>query len=235
MSTLRRLAAPFDDHPRTEALRLRARSRERLFRCAGSPVRRRARRTSGSSGPPDANEAGENRASRRASHFGDRTILTRWRCLPPCEIENRPPLTPLSPPPNPRPARSLFFELTQAGRRPPRPVPRAPRERRALLRSGMSSTDRRDAHPARAEARTRLRGLHPRRGAHVMRIAVFMWVECDLESDVWEGESGTWTPGAGRSRDGSLCRTVHPRRLSLRKAREREGIVDSLWERIALI
>jgi len=33
------------------------------------------------------NEAGENLASRRDSHFGDRTILTRWRYLPPCEIE----------------------------------------------------------------------------------------------------------------------------------------------------
>jgi len=55
------------------------------------------------------NEAGENLASRRDSHFGDRTILTRWRYLPPREIENRPPLTPLSPPPCRR-LGSLFFE-----------------------------------------------------------------------------------------------------------------------------
>jgi len=122
-------------------------------------------------GRPMQNEAGENRASRRASHFGDRSILTRWRYLPPCEID----LPTASDTPvassNPGPARSLFFELTRAGRRPPRPVPRAPRERRALLQSRVPSTDSRHAHPARAEARPRPRSLHPRRGAHVMRIA----------------------------------------------------------------
>jgi len=49
-------------------------------------VRRHSGRASVGSGPSDANEAGGNLASRRDSHFGDRTILTRWRFLPPCEI-----------------------------------------------------------------------------------------------------------------------------------------------------
>jgi len=38
-------------------------------------------------GRPIQNEAGENRASRRGSHFGDRTILTRRRFLPPCGVD----------------------------------------------------------------------------------------------------------------------------------------------------
>jgi hypothetical protein len=61
--------------------------------------------------------------------------------------------------------------LQAFARRPPRPVPRGPRERRALCRSRVPSADRHDAHPARAEARTKPRSLHRRRGAHVMRIA----------------------------------------------------------------
>jgi len=140
------------------------------FSRAASHVRRRALRAPVGSGPPDANEAGENRASRRGSHFGDRTILTRWRYLPPCEIEDRPPLTPLSPPPSLRVA-SLFFERPELVRRPPRSFPRGPRERRALHRSRVPSAGRHHAHPARAEARTKPRSLHRRRGAHVMRIA----------------------------------------------------------------
>jgi len=85
------LAMPFGDRAKARsrpgAARLRARPRERLFSRAAPPVRRRARRAPGSSGPPDANEAGENRTSRRDSHFGDRAIRTRRRFLPPCEIE----------------------------------------------------------------------------------------------------------------------------------------------------
>jgi len=38
----------------------------------------------GQLGPPDANEAGENRGSQRAPHFDDRTSDTRGRFLPPC-------------------------------------------------------------------------------------------------------------------------------------------------------
>jgi hypothetical protein len=67
---------------RSRASRLRARPRERLFSRAAPPVRRRAKRAPGSSGPPDANEAGADRASRRDPHFGARTIVTRWRSLP---------------------------------------------------------------------------------------------------------------------------------------------------------
>jgi hypothetical protein len=51
-------------------------ARSSWVRAAASPVRRRAGWAPGSSGPPDANEAGENRGSRRDSHFGDRT--TSW-------------------------------------------------------------------------------------------------------------------------------------------------------------
>jgi len=113
---------------------------------ATSHVRRRAAQAPGGSGPPDANEAGEIRASRREPHLGDRTILTRRRFLPPCEIEDRAPLTPLSPPPSPRPG-SLFFEHCARARRPPRPVLRGPRERRALCRSGVPSAGRREHAP----------------------------------------------------------------------------------------
>jgi len=67
-TTLRRLSAPFDDHPRTGASRLRARSRERLFSRAGPPVRRRASQTPGSSGPPDVKRGwGESRFTARFS------------------------------------------------------------------------------------------------------------------------------------------------------------------------
>jgi hypothetical protein len=46
---------------------------KRLLSRPSPPVRRRAGKAPGSSGPPDANEAGENRASRRDSHFGNRS------------------------------------------------------------------------------------------------------------------------------------------------------------------
>jgi len=64
-----------------------------------------------------------------------------------------------------------FLRIQTVARRPPRPVPRGPRERRALHQSRVSSAGRCDAHPARAEARTKPRSLPRRRGAHVMRIA----------------------------------------------------------------
>jgi len=63
------------------------------------------------------------------------------------------------------------FPFRARARRPPRPVPRGPRERRAHLRSRVPSIDRCRAHPARAGARTKLRCRHLGRGAHVMRIA----------------------------------------------------------------
>jgi hypothetical protein len=54
---------------------------------------------------------------------------------------------------------SHFIERRTLVQRPPRPVPREPRERRALLRSGMPSIDSRCAQRARAEARTNPRSL----------------------------------------------------------------------------
>jgi hypothetical protein len=56
-------------------------------------------------------------------------------------------------------------------RRPPRPVPRGPRERRALPRSEMPSLGSCLAQPARTEMRTNPRRLPRSHGAHVMWIA----------------------------------------------------------------
>jgi len=143
---------------------------ERLCLRAAPLVRRRAERAPGGSGPPDANEAGENRASRRGSHFSDRTVFTRRRFLPPRETEE--PIASGTPVASSGPCvSSLFFERHALTPRPPRPVPRGPRERRALCQSRVPSAGSRDAHPARAEARTKPRSLPRRRGAHVMRIA----------------------------------------------------------------
>jgi len=123
-----------------------------------------------SSGPPDTERGrGESRFTARLSlrrpddsHAAalSSAVWSRYRA----------PLTPLSPPPR-RLRGSRFFDPMPTTQRPPRPVPRAPRERRALRRSRVPSTDSRGAHPARAEARTKPRCLHRRRGAHVMRIA----------------------------------------------------------------
>jgi hypothetical protein len=66
---------------------------------------------------------------------------------------------------------SRFLEHRALVGRPPRPVPRGPRERRALLRSRMPSIGSRRAQRARAEARTNPRSLLRDDGAHVMRIA----------------------------------------------------------------
>jgi len=71
----------------------------------------------------------------------------------------RSPLTPLSPPPGSW-AWAAFGESHALARRPPRPVPRRPRERRAHSRSRVSSVGSRDAHCARAEARTKPRLVH---------------------------------------------------------------------------
>jgi len=137
---------------------------------AASPVRRRAEQAPGGSGPPDADETGENRVSRRASHFSDRPTHVRGRFLPSRVVRFRSPLTPLSPPS--RSWRGLpLGESRAVARRPPRSVPRGPRERRAHSRSKVPSIVSRLAHPARTEARTKPRDLPRRRGAHVMRIA----------------------------------------------------------------
>jgi len=167
---VRCLSAPSDGHPRTGAFRLRARSRERLFSRAAPPVRGRVKQVPGSSGPPDT------KRGRGESRFTARFPLRRPDDLHAVAFSSavwsryRPPLAPLSPPPR-RLRGSLFFDPVPASRRPPRPVPRGPRERRALRRPRVPSIDRCRAHPARAEARTKPRCLHRRRGAHVMRIA----------------------------------------------------------------
>jgi len=135
-----------------------------------SPVRRRANQAPGGSGPPDADETGENHASRRDPHFDDRTIDHGAAFSSASCAGYRSPLTPLSPPPSSL-AWAAFPAVQTVARRSPRPVPRGPRERRAHSRSGVSSIGSRYAHPARAEARTKLRLVHRSRGAHVMRIA----------------------------------------------------------------
>jgi len=56
-------------------------------------------------------------------------------------------------------------------RRPPRPVPRGPRERRALLRSEVPSFGSDLVQPARTEVRTNPRCLRQLHGVHVMWIA----------------------------------------------------------------
>jgi len=121
-------------------------------------------------GLPMRYEAGGNLASRRDSHFGDRTILTRRRFLLPREIECRPPLAPLSPPPCRR-LGSLFFESGRRfGGRQDRFCGGLVKGVRFADPGCLPPVDA-GAHPAHAEARTKSRSLPRRRGAHVMRIA----------------------------------------------------------------
>jgi hypothetical protein len=89
-----------------------------------------------SSGPLDANETGENRVSRRDPHFGDPILRTCGVVLPRARLVD-PPLTSLSPPPC-CPLVESRLAIDASTRRPPRSVPRGPRERRALLRPEMS-------------------------------------------------------------------------------------------------
>jgi len=128
-------------------------------------VRRRAAQAPSGSGPSGANETGENRVSRRGSHFGARSIAAR--ALSSLVFESMPLAsdTPV--------ASSVLVSVGRhaVARRPPRSVPRGPRERRAHSRPRVPSIGSRRAHPARAEARTKPRDHLPRSGAHVMRIA----------------------------------------------------------------
>jgi len=71
-----------------------------LFSRPTSHVRKRVRCTPEGSGPPDANEAGEIRVSRRGSHFGAREGLFREALSSSERARTRPPLTSLSPPPS---------------------------------------------------------------------------------------------------------------------------------------
>jgi len=61
-------------------------TRNVFFRAPATLVRGRAEQASGSSGPTDANEAGENRGSQRDPHFDGRASAARGRCLPSCAI-----------------------------------------------------------------------------------------------------------------------------------------------------
>jgi hypothetical protein len=134
------------------------------------PVRRRAGRPPGSSGPPDANETGENRVSRRDSHFGDRCERGAVALSSTERVRVTTSDTPV--------ASSLLVSVARfwrcprrVARRPPRPVPRGPRERRALPRSRVSSFGSDLVQPARTEARTNPRCLRQSHGVHVMWIA----------------------------------------------------------------
>jgi len=122
----------------------------------------------GQLGPTDANEAGESRGSQRDPHFDDQANVTRGRCLPSCEIAMTVSDTPVASSALVGPGRSR--ETQTLARRPPRPVPRGPCERRALSRSEVPSTAGRSTQPARTEMRTNLRCSLRGRGAHVMRI-----------------------------------------------------------------
>jgi len=121
----------------------------------------------GQLGLPDTNETGEDRGSQRNPHFDDQastieralSSLKRDRCAA-----------------SDTPVASFALwvrsrcRLHTVARRPPRPVPRGPCERRALSRSKVSSVCRRAVQPARTEMRTN--SQYPGRsfGDHVMRI-----------------------------------------------------------------
>jgi len=98
------------------------------------------------------NEAGEDRASRRGPHFGARTSIHAGRSLPHGFAD---PLASGAPVASfdSSIAGSLRVQASFAnrGRRPPRSVPRGPRERRAHPRSGASSI--RSCHTHRTRAR----------------------------------------------------------------------------------
>jgi hypothetical protein len=114
-------------------------------------------RASRASGALDASETGEDRVSRRDPHFSDRLARCARRFLPRVD-RVRPPLASLSPPP----CKSLFESRVRSmrdARRPPRSVPRGPREGRALLRPEMPSIARTSAAapaPKRERPRTLL-------------------------------------------------------------------------------
>jgi hypothetical protein len=108
-------------------------------------------RASRSSGPLDASETGENRVSRRDPHFGDPLVRARGIDSSACST-----VRPTSDIPVASFVRLLVDRaaIDASVRRPPRSVPRGPRERRALLRPEMPSIVRSCSATARAEART---------------------------------------------------------------------------------
>jgi len=84
-------------------------------------------------------------------------------------------------------------EFHAVARRPPRPVPRGPCDRRALSRSEVPSAAGRPMQPARTEMRTNPQCLPRRRGAHVMRIAELRGLTLFHQEE-----------------DSALARSVHP-------------------------
>jgi len=134
-------------------------------------ARRREDQAPRGSGPLDASETGEGRVfttrsplrplpircSARRNSSAWRTVQeSRWH---PCRLL-------LAHPP-----RSLFAFDEQA-RRPPRPVPRGPRERRTLSRSGTPSIARQSPRlPPAPRCRAVHEALFDRADVHVMRIA----------------------------------------------------------------
>jgi len=154
--TFRRLP---EDRSRSGTSRLRAHPRQRLLGALPRPsedARSRHR---------------EARAARCRRDWGESRFTARFplrRPVPTCGAAfssasregYRSPLTPLSPPPSSSTWAAFWGESHVLARRPPRPVPRGPRERRAHSRSGVSSIGSRCAHLARAEARTKPRLVH---------------------------------------------------------------------------
>jgi len=115
-------------------------------------------------------EAGGGRVSRRDAHFGAHPGA-RKAALSSAERDRDARLWHLCRLLRPCAPASRSSRGSAPVRRPPRLVPRGPRERRALSRSEMPSIGGRVAHRARTEVRCAVTSLRRSRGAHVMRIA----------------------------------------------------------------
>jgi len=104
------------------------------------------------SGPLDASETGEDRVSRRDPHFSDRSMRSaRLRFF---RASDRSTTSDIPVASSVRSLVDARCALDARARRPPRSVPRGPRERRALLRPEMPSIARSFSATARTEART---------------------------------------------------------------------------------
>jgi len=103
-------------------------------------------------GPLDASETGEDRVSRRDPHFGDPFVRACGVDSSARSIEQ--PTSDIPVASSEALACRIVFAIDARARRPPRSVPRGPRERRALLRPEMPSIVRSFSATARTEART---------------------------------------------------------------------------------
>jgi hypothetical protein len=120
--------------PMTLVPRLSPRAHPRDVAVARRPSRPKAGgRTPRGSGPLDADETGEARASRRAPHCSSHTTRGARRVVPGVRTEGK-RLASLSPPSLPR--AEVAFAIDARSRRPPRPTPRGPRERLTLRSVG---------------------------------------------------------------------------------------------------